>query len=68
MSGAVFTSKEYRAWLKLLKDKIQASQINAAIKVNHELLQLYWGLGQEIYEKELQANWGRRLSANSPKT
>jgi predicted nuclease of restriction endonuclease-like (RecB) superfamily len=61
MSGSVFTGKEYKAWLKSLKDKIQTSQIKAAIKVNQELLQLYWGLGQEIYEKEQKANWGDAL-------
>lgn len=61
MSSSVFTSKEYKAWLKSLKDKIQSSQIKAAMKVNQELLQLYWGLGQEIYEKEQQANWGDAL-------
>lgn len=34
------------------KEKVRNSQLKAAIKVNYELLDLYWNLGKEIVEKE----------------
>jgi hypothetical protein len=33
---------EYKNWLIDLKNRIQRSQIKAAVKVNTELLLLYW--------------------------
>ncbi len=41
-----------------LKNRIQVSQIKAAIRVNSELLDLYWQLGQEIIFKQKESNWG----------
>lgn len=52
---------EYRNWLVDLKNRIQQSQIKAAIKVNTELLQLYWELGAQIVEKQANAKWGDGL-------
>jgi predicted nuclease of restriction endonuclease-like (RecB) superfamily len=37
------------------------AQIKAAIKVNYELLNLYWELGKEISEKQKKTNWGESL-------
>ena len=37
---------EYREWIALIKDRIRNSQIKASIKVNRELLELYWHIGQ----------------------
>ncbi len=33
-------------------------QIKAAVKVNSELLQFYWELGQDIVDKQRNAKWG----------
>jgi len=53
--------RKYRKWFVELKDKIRTTQIKAAVAVNSELLNLYWGLGKEIYEKQRMANWGDTL-------
>lgn len=55
------TSTEYLNWVKELKSKIQASQIKAAIRVNRELLELYWELGKSISEKINSTNWGNSI-------
>lgn len=34
---------EYKAWIEDIKKRIRQSQIKAAVKVNYELLELYWG-------------------------
>ena len=51
-------NKEYKNWLQELKQRIRSSQIKAAVKVNTELIGLYWSLGQEIINKEKESNWG----------
>lgn len=51
-------SDEYRSWFVGLKQKIRQSQIKASIKVNTELLKLYWRMGKEISEKRMDSKWG----------
>ena len=64
---AMITS-EYKNWIGELKQRIRQSQIKAAVRVNTELLQLYWQLGSEIVEKQQNAKWGdgflKQLSAD----
>lgn len=61
-------TSEYKHWLGELKQHIRQSQIKAAVKVNTELLQLYWLLGGEIVERQQNAKWGdnflKQLSAD----
>ena len=45
-------------WIVDLKLRIRQSQIKAAVKVNTELLRLYWQMGSEIVEKQKNAHWG----------
>ena len=58
MSKIEKTNNEYRQWLIDLKTKIRQSQIKAAVRVNEELLRLYWNLGQDIVARQMEANWG----------
>lgn len=52
------SANEYRQWIVSIKERIQSSQIKAAIAVNRELLELYWYLGEQILEKQQLAKWG----------
>lgn len=58
MSNLIHIHKDYAAWIGELKIRIRQSQIKAAVKVNTELLQLYWQLGSDIVEKQKNAKWG----------
>ena len=49
---------QYKNWIVELKQKIQQSQIKAAMKVNSALIELYWELGREISEKEFENTYG----------
>jgi predicted nuclease of restriction endonuclease-like (RecB) superfamily len=49
---------EYKKWLTALKSRIRQSQIKAAIKVNTELLLLYWDLGRDIAVRQMETTWG----------
>lgn len=42
MNNLIKTDKEYQQWLIELKQRIRQSQIKAALRVNTELLELYW--------------------------
>ncbi len=49
---------EYRSFIQAIKQRIQSSQIKAAIAVNQALLRLYWDLAAQIAEKQREAAWG----------
>jgi len=49
---------DYKSWLTDLKSRIRQSQIKAAVKVNAELLRLYWDLGQDIVARQMETTWG----------
>ncbi len=50
--------KEYRQWIKELKERLLKAQIKASVEVNKELHNFYWDLGADIVEKQEKALWG----------
>lgn len=61
MNTILKSDLEYKQWLIDLKYRIRNSQIKAALKVNTELIILYWDLGKEIVSKQEQSQWGDGL-------
>lgn len=55
--GFVVTD-DYKTWIEEVKNKIRNSQIKASVRINYEMLDLYWNLGVAICEKQNQAKWG----------
>ena len=51
-------SDDYRQWIVSVKERVQASQIKAAVAVNYAMLELYWFLGEQIIERQETASWG----------
>ena len=51
-------NKQYFSFVSQLKKDIRHAQVKAAIKVNTELLRLYWRMGADICEKQKSASWG----------
>ncbi len=51
-------NNEYKKFINELKEKVRKSQLKAAVKVNYELLLLYWNLGKEIVENQNKYSWG----------
>ena len=51
-------NSEFKSWVSQLKKDIRSTQVKAAIKVNTELLRLYWRMGADICEKQKSATWG----------
>ena len=58
LSAVTMGDEDYRSWLKRLKLQVRSAQVKAAIRVNIELLQLYWNMGHDIAEKHLDAAYG----------
>lgn len=51
-------NKEYVEWLSTVKERLQKSQIKAAIQVNSAMLEFYWSLGRDLVEKKADQVWG----------
>jgi len=57
-------TQEYKDFISNIKSKIQNAQIKASIKVNEELLKLYWEIGYMIVEKQKLSSWGDSFLEN----
>ena len=44
---------EYTQWVVELKQRVKNAQIKAAVRVNRELINLYWSIGQDIVERKI---------------
>jgi len=55
---SIIKNQEYKNLIREIKSKIQTSQIKAHIKVNEELLKLYWEIGKIITIKQNKSSWG----------
>lgn len=58
MSKLIKTDNRYKAWITELKQRIRQAQIKAAIKVNVELIRMYWDLGKDIVKRQSESKWG----------
>jgi hypothetical protein len=58
MSTDIIKDTDFRQWLVDLKKRIRQSQIKAMIKVNDEMLRLYWDLGRDIVVRQMDTVWG----------
>lgn len=51
----------YADWLAELKNRIHAAQQRATLAVNHELLMLYWQIGNDILARQAEQGWGAKV-------
>ncbi|MCR6637531.1 MAG: PDDEXK nuclease domain-containing protein [Sporocytophaga sp.] len=56
-----FSDQDYLSWFTELKTRIKRAQISASLKVNQELIQLYWYLGENIVAKQEKSTWGDKF-------
>lgn len=61
MKSNLIMDKEYKDWLTEIKLKVRHAQLKASVKVNTELLVLYWELGADIVAKQACSKWGEGL-------
>jgi hypothetical protein len=51
----------YEEFLANLKTRIKQSQTRAAFAVSHELIMLYWQIGQDIVKAQTEYAWGDKV-------
>jgi len=59
MTKELESNKDYIKWLGDIKNQIRSSQQRASLKVNQELLSLYWYIGEALANK--QTEWGDKF-------
>ena len=57
----MLVDNNYKQWIKEIKTYIRSQQIKAAVKVNTELLKVYWRLGSDIVAHKADAQWGSKF-------
>ncbi len=58
------TSSEYKVWREAIVTEIDRCRLSTALKVNQDLLQLYWFIGNQILEKQRMLGWGSNVIDN----
>src|SRR3989304_480691 len=53
--------KDYKYFLRLIKQRIHESRIRSYHAVNRELIDLYWNIGKEIAERQEREGWGKSV-------
>lgn len=56
-----YTNEEYETWRESIVATINTAKMNAALKVNALLLQLYFEIGCAILEKQDSLGWGAQV-------
>lgn len=68
----IIADNNYVQWLTELKQRYHNSQIKAAVRVNHSMLEFYWSLGRDIVALKAESKWGtgvlQQLSLDLQKT
>jgi len=61
MSDEIIHNNDYKDWSIFIANKIKFAQTQTALKVNADLLTLYWEIGNSIIEKQKQNGWGSKI-------
>ncbi len=64
MSDRVIYNDEYKDWSDFIFNKIKLAQTQTVLKVNSDLLTLYWEIGNSIIEKQNKNGWGSKIIDN----
>lgn len=54
-------NSDYKDFIIDIKEKIRKSQYEAMKAVNKTLINLYWGIGEEIYKQQQEKGWGKSI-------
>ena len=54
-------NKEYRSWVKELKQRYLSSRLKASVDANRTLLEYYWSVGRDIEDKQYANTYGSKF-------
>ena len=58
---SLLPENNYQNILKSLKEKIRVARMRASLKVNRELLGVYWEIGNVILAEQKEQGWGAKI-------
>ncbi|MDR0307400.1 MAG: DUF1016 N-terminal domain-containing protein [Chitinispirillales bacterium] len=61
MNNDIIHNQDYKNWSEFILNKIKLAHTNAAFKVNVEMLNLYWEIGNSIIGRQKQNGWGSKV-------
>lgn len=61
MKNKIQKSEQINNWIGVIKNKILEAQTRASFKVNAEMLQLYWEIGNAILDAQQTKGWGTQI-------
>jgi predicted nuclease of restriction endonuclease-like (RecB) superfamily len=61
MNLELISTQDYQNWSLLITNRIKQAQTFAALKVNQEMLQLYWDIGDSILKQQNAKGWGSKV-------
>lgn len=50
--------KDYISWLNEIKLRFRSAQSKAMVRVNRDMLELYWSIGRDLVEMKAEQKWG----------
>ena len=56
-----WSNPDYEQFLHGLKERIRQAQVRCALAVNRELVLLYWQIGCEILQRQVEQGWGSKV-------
>lgn len=56
-----FTHEAYQSWVSDIYTTIETARLQTSLKVNADLLQLYFAIGKEILNKQKIQGWGTQI-------
>jgi predicted nuclease of restriction endonuclease-like (RecB) superfamily len=60
-AAASLAPADYAAWLGALKTRVRSAQLQAAARVNRELIALYWEIGAALIQAQQHQGWGKAV-------
>lgn len=54
-------NKEYRSWVKELKQRYLSARLKASVDANRTLLEYYWSMGRDIADKQYANTYGTKF-------
>ena len=64
MSRLLHIDAEYKQWIQDLSLLYRPRQIKASIRVNSEMLRLYWSVGKDIADRQFDNKYGSHFYEN----
>ena len=58
---SLLPDNKYQHILTNLKEKIRSARMRASLKVNYELLSVYWEIGNVILDQQKEQGWGAKI-------